>query len=122
MADETVLALWRYPVKSLRGEQIEATEVGIDGVFGDRLVYDCAPSGRVVTSRYRPGLLGLSATLADDGEPLIDGHVRSEEVSLARVRAASALMSILFPSKRRTSASATTFYRYRSSPMAWLMR
>jgi uncharacterized protein YcbX len=90
MADASVGALWRYPVKSLRGEQINATEIGFDGVPGDRLVHVRERSGRVVTSRYRPGLLGLAGTLGDDGEALIDGRPWWDEVSLARVRAASA--------------------------------
>src|SRR5918999_705927 len=68
----TVEALWRYPVKSLRGEQLAQVEVGLDGVAGDRLVHVRQPSGRVVTSRYRPALLGLQATLDVDGEPLIE--------------------------------------------------
>jgi len=33
----TVRELWRYPVKSMGGERIEATEVGERGVHGDRL-------------------------------------------------------------------------------------
>ena len=32
-----VAQLWRYPVKSLGGEQIEHAEVGLRGVLGDRL-------------------------------------------------------------------------------------
>ena len=32
-----VAQLWRYPVKSLGGEQVEHAEVGVRGVLGDRL-------------------------------------------------------------------------------------
>ena len=32
-----VAQLWRYPVKSLGGEQVEHAEVGLHGVLGDRL-------------------------------------------------------------------------------------
>jgi uncharacterized protein len=85
-----VAELWRYPVKSLRGEQLDAVDVGVDGLDGDRLVHARERSGRVVTSRYRPGLLGLNGTLGRDGEPLIDGEPWTSAASLARVRAVTA--------------------------------
>ena len=31
-----VLEIWRYPVKSMLGEQLDQVEVGSLGVFGDR--------------------------------------------------------------------------------------
>ncbi len=82
-----VAELWRYPVKSLRGERLESVAVGLDGVEGDRLVHVRDGSGRVVTSRYRPGLLGLNGTLGPDGEPLVDGSPWTSPVALAKVRA-----------------------------------
>lgn len=85
-----VSQLWRYPVKSLRGEPLPETEVRLDGLVGDRLVHVREPNGRVVTSRYRPGLLGLQATLGPDGEPLIEGRSWRDEQSLSAVRSASA--------------------------------
>ncbi|HBD12346.1 MAG TPA: MOSC domain-containing protein [Porticoccaceae bacterium] len=33
----TVASLWRYPVKSMRGEQVDTAFVGYSGVYGDRL-------------------------------------------------------------------------------------
>jgi uncharacterized protein YcbX len=33
----TVESLWRYPVKSMRGEQLQEAFVGFPGVYGDRL-------------------------------------------------------------------------------------
>lgn len=86
----TVVELWRYPVKSLRGELLEQAELGFDGFVGDRLVHVREPNGRVVTARRRPGLLGLHATLGDDGEPLIEGRPWHDPASLAAVRQASA--------------------------------
>jgi len=68
-----VAELWRYPVKSLRGERLQIADVGTDGVAGDRLVHVRQQSGRVVTSRFRPGLLGLQGALGEDGEPLVEG-------------------------------------------------
>jgi uncharacterized protein YcbX len=85
-----IAELWRYPVKSLRGEQLDSVTVGLDGLEGDRLVHARESSGRVVTSRYRPGLLGLNGTLGPDGEPLIDGDPWSAASSLAKVRAVTA--------------------------------
>jgi uncharacterized protein len=82
--------LWRYPVKSLGGEELTEVEVGHDGIAGDRLVHVREPNGRVVTSRYRPGLLGLGARLGGDGEPLIEGWPWHDERALSAVRAASA--------------------------------
>ena len=31
-----VEALWRYPVKSMRGEELQAAFVGVAGLYGDR--------------------------------------------------------------------------------------
>jgi uncharacterized protein YcbX len=84
-----VQELWRYPVKSMRGEQLESVDVGLDGLHGDRLVYVREASGRVVTSRYRPRLLGLSGSLGPGGEALVDGEPWSSAAVLAKVRAAA---------------------------------
>lgn len=66
--------IWRYPVKSLAGEKLETAQLNMDGISGDRrvLVFD-EESRRLVTSRTKPKLLGLKATLDKDGKPLIDG-------------------------------------------------
>jgi hypothetical protein len=82
-----VSELWRYPVKSMRGERIDVAEIRTDGVVGDRLVHVRESSGRVATSRYRPGLLGLAGTLGRDGEPLVGGVPWSDPAVLERVRA-----------------------------------
>ena len=36
-------SLWRYPVKSMRGEELEEAFVGFSGVYGDRLLLSGAP-------------------------------------------------------------------------------
>jgi uncharacterized protein YcbX len=66
-----VVGLWRYPVKSLQGEPIDAADVEADGVSGDRRwgLRD-ERTGRILTARRRPELLGASATY-DGGEPVI---------------------------------------------------
>jgi uncharacterized protein YcbX len=89
MTDMRVDAIWRYPVKSLAGEQVTETELTLDGVVGDRLVQVRRRSGRVVTSRTRPGLLGLHGTLDDDGTALIDGLPWDDPRSLEAVQAAA---------------------------------
>ena len=33
-----VAELWRYPVKSLAGEQLDAVDILLDGIPGDRVV------------------------------------------------------------------------------------
>ena len=70
-----VAEIWRYPVKSLAGERLEHADVREDGISGDRrmLVYN-EQTGRLITSRTHPALLGLRATLDSNGEPLINGH------------------------------------------------
>ncbi len=68
-----VQQLWRYPVKSMAGESLERAQVNLDGIAGDRLVVVRGPRG-IVTSRTRPGLLGLRATLSPDGEPLVESR------------------------------------------------
>jgi hypothetical protein len=71
----------------MRGERLDVAEVRRDGIVGDRIVHVRESSGRVATSRFRPGLLGLAGTLGGDGEPLVDSVPWSEPSVLERVRA-----------------------------------
>lgn len=66
-----VVGLWRYPVKSLQGEPVDAACVEQDGVLGDRRwgIRD-QRTGRILTARRRPELLGASASY-DGDEPVI---------------------------------------------------
>jgi len=70
-----VAEIWRYPVKSLAGEQIDVADIHADGIAGDRrvLVYN-EQTRRLITSRTHPKLLGLKATLDGSDIPLINGH------------------------------------------------
>jgi len=63
-----VLEIWRYPVKSLQGEQVGAVEVTEQGLAGDRrwALFD-VESGFGLTARREPGLLFASAAAAPDG-------------------------------------------------------
>lgn len=74
-----VVRLWRYPVKSLLGEPLDALEVGVTGLPGDRAfgIVDVA-TGKVLTARREPRLLFASASwregeveiVSSEGEPL----------------------------------------------------
>ena len=68
-----VKELWRYPVKSMRGEPLTEADVGVGGTAGDRLVHVENERG-LVTARTHPGLLGLRATMREDGVTLVEGE------------------------------------------------
>lgn len=82
-----VSQLWRYPVKSLQGEQVEVAELGADGVRGDRqwAIFDVA-TGFGLTARRAPELLLASARLRGHGDvdiTLPDGTVVREDDALS---------------------------------------
>jgi uncharacterized protein YcbX len=64
--------IWRYPIKSMGGEQIPSVSLGAEGIPGDRLIQVQDRRGRTVTSRSHPGLLLHRGTLGADGEPRVD--------------------------------------------------
>jgi uncharacterized protein YcbX len=69
-----VAELWRYPVKSLRGEQVAEADVLQTGIRGDReIVVVSAERGRVITSRTHHHLLGLRGGISDRGQATING-------------------------------------------------
>jgi hypothetical protein len=110
-----IAELWRYPVKSLRGELLDQAELLPDGIAGDRLV-QVVHHGRIVTSRVRPKLLGLRATLDGERTPLVDGLRWDDPRVLAAVREATALPTPSCGST--TTSSASTSSRSRCSPTA----
>jgi len=64
-----VRALWRFPVKSMLGEELEAVDLGEDGVVGDRAyaVVD-RETGKVASAKHPklwPNLLGCSASFVE---------------------------------------------------------
>lgn len=65
--------LWRYPVKSMRGESLSQARIESDGIAGDRLVHVEDERG-LVTARKHRELLGLTATTDPEGTVLVDGH------------------------------------------------
>jgi uncharacterized protein YcbX len=69
-----VLALWRYPVKAMLGERLDATAIGPGGCAGDRrlVVVDAASGQRIASKRglTDPRLRACRAALLDrDGGP-----------------------------------------------------
>jgi len=67
-----LVAIVRYPVKSLQGEPVASAEIESDGLRGDRRwgIRD-EVTGKILTARRAPELLFASATLSPEGTPLI---------------------------------------------------
>ncbi len=83
-----VAELWRYPVKSLQGERLEAATVGLEGFEGDRrfALFD-RETGFGLTARRVPELLFASARLTDgDGleVTLPDGSKATDDEALSK--------------------------------------
>ena len=68
-----VAQIWRYPIKSMGGEQLNHARIGSLGIEGDRVVHVEDVRGHVITARTHHRLLGHHATLDASGEPLVDG-------------------------------------------------
>lgn len=94
--------LWRFPVKSLRGEPIESAVLTEDGVAGDRLVH-IRQRANVVTGRTRHRLLGLAGSTAADGTPLIDGIPWNDPAAAAAIREAAGqgAEAVFYPGRER---------------------
>jgi hypothetical protein len=78
-----VVELWRYPVKSLQGERLDAADVGPQGLTGDRqwALFDRS-TGYGLTARRVPDLLFAAGRLRGDGGVevvLPDGTVTAED-------------------------------------------
>ncbi len=63
----TVAQLWRYPVKSFQGEQVDSLDIGPGGADGDRMLAVVDPAGGKVLSakRYADLLMASARTEAD---------------------------------------------------------
>jgi uncharacterized protein YcbX len=87
VTDVRVLELWRYPVKSLQGERLDAAEIGPEGLAGDRqwALFDVG-TGFGLTARREPDLLFAAARLRPDGGVevvLPDGTVTADDAVLS---------------------------------------
>jgi uncharacterized protein YcbX len=81
----TIQALWRFPVKSMRGEELDAADLGEGGIVGDRAyaIRD-KETGKVASAKNPklwPNLLGCRAEFV---EPPLPG----EELPPARIELA----------------------------------
>ncbi len=64
----TVSGLFRYPVKSLRGEALKAADVFTTGIVGDRLwAFRDVERNEITSAKRSPLLLQIAATLMEDG-------------------------------------------------------
>jgi uncharacterized protein YcbX len=76
-----VVEIWRYPVKSLQGEQLARAEVGPTGITGDRshALRDPA-SGVVLTARRDAQLLFARGLLTAEGAAVdVPGHGATDD-------------------------------------------
>jgi len=85
-----VQELWRYPVKSMRGERLIEAIVEPSGIQGDRNIVVASSAGdRIITARTHPGLLGLAASISADGTTLIEALPWHSPEALALTRKAA---------------------------------
>ena len=80
----SVASLWRYPVKSMQGEELTATEVTERGLLGDRAyaLIDSA-DGKAATAKQPkkwPTLFGFGATFIEPSRP--DASVSPVRITL----------------------------------------
>ena len=86
-----VAELWRYPVRSLRGEMLPAVEVLETGIRGDReILVLSAARNRVITSRTHHRLLGLQGGIEPaSGKATINGLLWDAPAARALVEQAA---------------------------------
>jgi len=82
-----IAELWRYPVKSLRGELLQEAEVLATGIRGDREIVVISKSRqRVITSRTHHRLLGLQGGISTEAhQATINGIPWDTPAALALV-------------------------------------
>ena len=81
----TIDALWRFPVKSMQGERVDAADVGDAGIIGDR-VYALVDrkTGKVASAKHPklwPYLLACRATFPESPHP--DDEIPPARIDLA---------------------------------------
>jgi uncharacterized protein YcbX len=101
----TVRTLWRFPVKSMVGEQVDAVEVGEGGIVGDRAfaVRD-RETGKVASAKHPklwPGLFGCRAAFVEaphrgDELPAVRIHLANGDSVLSDAPDTDAVLSRFF--------------------------
>ena len=81
----TIRALWRFPVKSMLGEEVDVADVGVGGVVGDRAyaIRD-QETGKVASAKHPklwPGLLACRAAFV--AQPRPDRELPPARIDLA---------------------------------------
>src|SRR4030095_4527045 len=83
----TVKQIWRYPVKSMAGEQLDAAQIGNLGVIGDRgwAVRD-ERKGEITNGKESPGLMQCVATYLESPtfESIPDVTIRLPDQTVLR--------------------------------------
>jgi uncharacterized protein YcbX len=101
----TVKALWRYPVKSMLGEELDAVDLSDDGVVGDRAyALRDTETGKVASAKHPklwPDLLSCRAAFveearADDGLPPVRIELADGTEVLSDASDADAVLSRFF--------------------------
>lgn len=70
----TITEIWRYPVKTMAGEQLQRVNVGPLGLDGDRVVHVEDAKGSVITSRSHSRFLGHKSAVDPQGVITVDGR------------------------------------------------
>ena len=84
-----VTEIWRYPVKTMAGEQLQRVGMEPLGIEGDRVEHVEDSRGQVLTSRSHPRFLDHKGSLGAHGEIMVDGRpwdspeVAAEVVAIA---------------------------------------
>ncbi|MEX2292983.1 MAG: MOSC N-terminal beta barrel domain-containing protein [Acidimicrobiales bacterium] len=67
----TVAELWRYPVKSFQGEQVDRLDLAAGGATGDRLLAVVDPAAKKVLSAKRYEVLLMASARLDGGDVVL---------------------------------------------------
>lgn len=77
-----ITAIHRYPVKSMMGEELNATRVGAKGVLGDRVFSVADPAtGKLASAKNPSKWPGLFSYRAAFGAPLNNGMLRPVQIT-----------------------------------------
>lgn len=127
-----IAALWRYPVKSMRGEALQSLAIDARGVVGDRFLALKDSEGRLgsgkTSKRFRAidGLLGYSAA-TENGAVVIrfpDGRtMRADDPALGAILSAACGMEVKVESEdqdRIMHRDSAPLHLLTEASIAWL--
>jgi uncharacterized protein YcbX len=106
-----VLAIWRYPVKAMLGERLDAVRIGPSGCTGDRrwVVVDADTRERIANKRgpTDPRLRACRAELLDDGEHELPPRVTLPDGQILDACEIEDALSLLLQRRTRLETSGT---------------